>query len=116
MEWLPISSAPKDGKNILLLSLAHIEDYHTAITVGFWGTPDAYGEDPREAWCDWCAGFDGEEYWVEVTPLPTHWMPLPPPPVQATEAGTAETGTGSVHEGAVGNADAPVTCGEQGNE
>lgn len=34
-------------------------------------------------------------------------------PVQATEAGMAETGTGSVHEGAVGKADAPEPCQEQ---
>ena len=80
MDWQPIETAPRDGEtpNVLLCRFEHEEDYSTSITVGFWSAIDAFGGDPREGWCDWCAGMDEDDYWKEFHP--THWMPLPAPP------------------------------------
>lgn len=67
MNWQPIETAPKDGTNILIHELG----------------------DTFVAW--W---LNGLERWVDgkwtemdgwVTYDPTHWMPLPPPPEDATK-------------------------------
>jgi hypothetical protein len=67
MEWMPIDSAPKDGTPVLGWSL----DFGYRDTV--WGSkrpgwgPDWLWEEPMDGYT--------------ATWEPTHWMPLPKPPV-----------------------------------
>jgi len=65
MEWQPIETAPKDGTTILVY-LAN-GDVHTA-----YGHFYNKGHD-----------FEWAQYGGYETYLPTHWMPLPPPPNQS---------------------------------
>lgn len=58
MEWQPIETAPKDGRNIL----GH--DKYSNVT-----------ECIRWVKNKWVTTWDHEEF-----DDPTHWMPLPPPP------------------------------------
>ena len=63
MEWQPIETAPKKGEAILV-----------AFGYGF------------NAPCPLVVRWDGDEWAlpdtdaIRLTFLPTHWMPLPPPP------------------------------------
>jgi len=59
-EWQPISSAPKDGTEILGYDGVTMENIKWRL--GLWVT--SWGHDEQYS-------LDGE---------PTHWMPLPPPP------------------------------------
>ena len=60
-EWQPIETAPLDGKEILITTAG----IGTLVRVGFW-------DEAREGvWSVW----PGRERMI-----PTHWMPLPPPP------------------------------------
>lgn len=54
MEWQPIATAPKDGRDVLVFD-------DGAITIASWF---------MDLW--WDHG--------EMVPEPTHWMPLPEPP------------------------------------
>ena len=67
--WMPIASAPKDGADVLLFcDRVHIGDY----------LPGVY---------EWNAG----AWWIEggqITGNPTHWMPLPQPPIHDTKEQT----------------------------
>ena len=76
MEWQPISTAPKDGTEILLFGLFSwdydFEDAKPTTAVGEW---DDYG------------GYECEGGWQTITHNPykdncepTHWKPLPEPP------------------------------------
>lgn len=73
-EWRPVSTAPKDGSNVLLCVAGHV-------TVGGWLTRADQGvddDDPRivpEGW--WTLDCYDKE--------PTHWMPLPAPPEPETD-------------------------------
>lgn len=80
-EWMPISTAPKDGTPFLAWAYLHddggpmYEDRRSFMGelpfyyILFWREP--YG------WVGWLdGGIDG----------PTHWMPLPPPPAQPATA------------------------------
>jgi hypothetical protein len=65
-EWKPIESAPKDGTDLLLFS------EEVGFAAGCFFTREEAG-----CFCGWfgtCA--DGR-----VITNPTHWMPLPPPPI-----------------------------------
>jgi len=59
-QWLPISTAPKDGTQFLAFEKGgHFN-------------------------CWWHDNGYGEQYWMDEAdsePNPTHWMPLPSPPV-----------------------------------
>lgn len=77
-QWRPIETAPKEGDNILVLSLEHEECYDGSVTVGFWGSVDSLGGE-QFAWLDWCRGIGEDDYW-HVIECPTHWMPLPEAP------------------------------------
>ena len=71
MQWQPIETAPKDGTRIL----------------AYW--PDTYGNNSAvqvETWwgpwgkaSTWQSAFE----WADGACVPTHWMPLPPPPSEA---------------------------------
>lgn len=92
-EWQPIETAPKDGTDIILGALPQIYDGKPTparVTIGHWTTEeecriyvgDCGGECrcpeyDYEApfWMSWDGGF------TEENP-PTHWMPLPAPPMQ----------------------------------
>lgn len=81
-QWLPIETAPKDGKVVLL-------GYHNSH--GNWRTMrgcwlskdyiDEYWEDPEGVDAGWfetpVEAEDPPNCWPTD---PTHWMPLPPPP------------------------------------
>lgn len=71
--WQDISTAPKEGGHVLLFASQKGEgsDVHcngTFVTSGYWDGVD-------EAWCATGSNWTGP--FLE----PTHWMPLPPPPV-----------------------------------
>lgn len=75
MTWQPISTAPRDGTEILVWGCVgqDIERAHIwAVVIAEW---DDWPHKPAWRWSD------GME---EV--VPTHWMPLPAPPVTTTEA------------------------------
>lgn len=61
--WRPIESAPKDGTEVLVLIREKV------IRLGWYFRPSSR----TEGWCD--------ESGKSIRP--THWMPLPAPPVSA---------------------------------
>jgi len=71
MDWQPIETAPKDGPPILIYdsgdSWSGIIEPEPVIYVCVW-----------EGWNKCWVEADGEQYSVFK---PTHWMPLPEPPV-----------------------------------
>jgi hypothetical protein len=62
-EWLPISTAPKDGTTILVLDELYGKPWHYECE---WNS------------VEWYHGFG--DAWPRA--MPTHWMPLPPPPLE----------------------------------
>ena len=76
MQWQPIETAPKDGTEVLLYQprgafkpwKGRIRDW--AVNIGYWhqpGNPEHPG------------------YWMGNRQMrPTHWMPLPEPPREAS--------------------------------
>lgn len=76
--WKDISTAPKDGTankhdgTAVLLA-------NSATGVRYVGRWFYYTEDAGEPynWAGWVCSFTGEDM-----PEPTHWMPLPEPPVK----------------------------------
>lgn len=73
MEWQPIETAPKDGTQILIwISAAWTR---AQVRLVHW-----YDE-----WGNWQEGADPDpltdEYCGIGSAVPTHWMPLPNPPV-----------------------------------
>jgi hypothetical protein len=64
MNWQPIETAPKDGREILG---AVGQSYQGGVVVIQWS-------DGLDAWLDW-----DRDFWE-----PTHWMPLPAPPTGDT--------------------------------
>ena len=65
MGWQPIETAPKDGTGILVYCQKSLT---VPVTGGYW--------DDHPACQCWIAG----GYMQKVFP-PTHWMPLPAPPL-----------------------------------
>lgn len=66
MEWKDISTAPRDGTAILI---SDNSNPNWQILIASWG----YG-----SW-----NVHGNEIYGEmcgINPVPTHWIPLPPPP------------------------------------
>lgn len=98
MEWQPIETAPKDGTPVLFYSPIGFDreggdlsrpPEAERITIGWWGVPnDSYN--PSAGWVSVdpeSETFGGSELtgsWTvyELSRVtPTHWMPLPDPPV-----------------------------------
>jgi hypothetical protein len=76
-EWQPIETAPRDGTPILL---CHWEDEYCLVgewwVHGWWSTgPFRYAPNQIEIRDPIFLDFE-----------PTHWMPLPPPPMEHTNA------------------------------
>ena len=74
MEWQPIETAPKDGTEILV--------WAGSCVVVSWRRLNGIGY-PREAWRlvhgAYSSGDEGD--WSNEVEHPTHWMPLPAPPL-----------------------------------
>lgn len=96
--WQDISTAPKDGSAVLLLSKAFADergDHPAKCHIGKW---NAEGD----SWTDDLGGFDGEICTLSVTGVwesgggwfqpneVTHWMPLPSPPHPQSERSPAD--------------------------
>ena len=73
--WQPIETAPRDGTEILMTNGVDVSSgqWFSAYggTCDQTGTPN--GDDRDAEWMDWSGG---------MQPDPTHWMPLPPPPIE----------------------------------
>lgn len=81
-EWQPIETAPKDGTLVLLLD-------GRMVVAGCWNA--AF----NDGWCFWdgygVSSDDDEANVVELNSWipgfgPSHWMPLPSPPINTEEA------------------------------
>jgi hypothetical protein len=81
MEWQPIETAPKDGRDVILwhpqfgICVGHFD----AATADWWAIylwPQRMNNPCKEGWFSPFIESDGSEG-VECS----HWMPLPPPPV-----------------------------------
>ena len=68
-EWMPMESAPKDGRDVLLYC-----DDTEEMFVGFWG--DARDGNPKKGWV-----FARQRDVTFMVDTPSHWMPLPAAPV-----------------------------------
>jgi hypothetical protein len=79
-EWQPIETAPKDGTWILL----YCSQQKVAIS-GMWHVePDLFTPDVHEpGWSDWVS--DNDYIMWDSGYSPTHWMPLPEPPMRNEE-------------------------------
>lgn len=74
--WQPIETAPKNGE-IVLLYRPTAERTWGKVTLGMWES-DSYSKNPRPYWQIWLKiGCVSESRAWE----PTHWMPLPEPPI-----------------------------------
>lgn len=86
-KWQPIKTAPRDGSDILVyLECATVPIVHIA----FYRSAEEWEKSGK-----YCGGFDGIDDWLgwwsytinsvgQQRILPTHWMPLPKPPIDAT--------------------------------
>lgn len=78
MSWQPIYTAPKDGTTIMVCSR------RDGISIAYWlyGQDGNGNVDPKfpQYWAlvDGCSDMSGLP--PPIGYLPTHWMPLPPPP------------------------------------
>lgn len=96
--WLPIATAPREGTAVLLWLADDIDRCYVSgnraprLTIGFWGwSNDDFS--PGDAWHSVEAkeemfGMGGEMTGPMTSTdclqvVPTHWMPLPAPPVSA---------------------------------
>ena len=68
MQWQPIETAPTDGARILLCGKGG------KIADGYYGQPDGFAN-PKQF------------VWPYIHANPTHWMPLPTPPIAALAEG-----------------------------
>ena len=71
MEWQPIETAPTEGREMFVVRAFRVSN-------GFTGGRE-YTTDP---WCVWRQGDGTFARWPHHFE-PTHWIPLPAPPVSA---------------------------------
>jgi hypothetical protein len=69
MEWQLIETAPKDGMPVLVVWDGIVGEAH------YCGD-----EDTRDPGWWWANTSPGDYHAERLSPDPTHWMPLPPPP------------------------------------
>lgn len=81
-DWLPIETAPKDGRQIVTGYRNERGKWHVCLARYHAADTLLAGEDDDELSNEegWYAA--SAEEWEETTYLlsPTHWLPLPPPP------------------------------------
>lgn len=79
MEWQSIETAPKDGTEVLVYDAGMIEAGMSTIQQAYWHRDRRY--------------LSGGEWRVSALHRsePSHWMPLPSPPVPATPASSPTT-------------------------
>ena len=80
-EWLPIKDLPIRSTNL--------GGWHPSCLIFI---PDHHGGTQHVAQLDagmWLQS-DERRTFIELEAAPTHWMPLPPPPNNATVAGSGE--------------------------
>jgi hypothetical protein len=86
-EWQPIETAPMDGTYVLAL----VNAPGVTPAVAKWETyPEGLGSTPRSQWRireaeDFGTDDEWREDWIEARYEPTHWMPLPKPPLMTEE-------------------------------
>lgn len=74
--WQPIETAPKDGTRILLV------DERGGVFIGHWSDEATFGRfETKPGW----QIFDCEDDFYSWRRVPTHWRPLPAPPVAADD-------------------------------
>ena len=94
-EWQPIETAPKDGTRVLLAYPNSFQKWRRIIAF-YAAKLTVEQNDNSEDWCEydeandryclpegWYECIDNWDYYsyVHVSEnLPTHWLPLPPPP------------------------------------
>ena len=89
--WQPIETAPENGFVLICSAKAGFENIKNGVT-----HPDDYRVTVSVAWRDasirdeWIVAYAGElcdtEIYVDYVQEPTHWMPLPAPPIEITNA------------------------------
>lgn len=77
MQWQPIETAPKDGTLVLLFRPSAHE--WGRVAPGKWHANE-HAASPRPFWDGWLK-IGARSEWREWQP--THWMPLPAPPLTA---------------------------------
>lgn len=84
-DWKPIETAPKNGRTLLLGYFNSLGNWRTVR--GQWMSQEYIDEYSYSDWCDAEPGWyeiaeEADEppnsWWIE----PTHWMPIPPPPMK----------------------------------
>jgi len=77
-EWRPISTAPKDGTTIMVFKFT--PPAWSVIGLAFW-----FGQGAISGWMSYgLPVLDGEPQTLGLA-HPTHWMPLPAPPVSPAQ-------------------------------
>mgnify|MGYP003442310506 CR=1 FL=1 len=74
-EWQPIETAPKDGTEVILFTShngCEIVESFDAVQIGYWDEGNSTA----------CIFFRLPSWRCKKIGEPTHWMPLPTPPVQ----------------------------------
>jgi len=66
-DWQPIETAPRDGSDIIVYRPKFDGDYIPIVGVDYWFKGYTWGRSRRDC-------------------QPTHWMPLPKPPVTSQDA------------------------------
>lgn len=90
MRWRPIESAPKDGAVLLAFSPEDTGSGETTppVCIAYWDAyyaPGGRGHRDEEV-VPWVAIHAGQTVDLLYSGKPTHWMPLPPPPVKGGAA------------------------------
>lgn len=90
-DWQPISTAPKDGTEVLVFRLccgctpiAHVAFYRSEDEWGDHLMPDWESKEEYVGWWSYIRTSIGQEK-LEGYQTPTHWMPLPPDPKKENE-------------------------------
>jgi hypothetical protein len=88
-EWQPIETAPKTGKKVILFYLN--SDHRPRTVIARWLTDEQAAENDvadlglKRGW------YESIDNWDEFSDLlihegnPSHWMPLPAPPIEAIQ-------------------------------